>query len=161
MSGVWTHTSPFCILESRKSMRLVFRDYNTVLLLFISYIDGTLCNWLQDNAYEYRGCSSVVERPLCMRKVWGSIPHISILQLFKAGIYQNTLQKFGKYNFNESPFYSTALLLRISYLDGNFSNSLQDNWHENRGCSSVVERPLRMRKVWGSIPHISILHFGE
>ena len=136
-------------------MRLVFRDYNTVLRLSISHIDGTLCNWLQDNAYAFRGCSSVVERPLCMRKVWGSIPHIFILQLFKAGIYQNTLQKFGKYNFNESPFYSTALLLRILYLGGNFSNSLQDNLHVNRGCSSVLERPLRMRKVWGSIPHIS------
>ena len=34
-------------------------------------------------------------------------------------------------------------------------------WHTNDllnwGSSSVVERPLRMRKAWGSIPHLSIL----
>ncbi len=80
---------------------------------------------------ECRGCSSVVECPFRIGKALGSNPNISILM---SSVFQNLFQKPKECRLN----------------------CKTKERRECRGCSSVVERPFRIRKAFGSNPNISI-----
>merc|ERR1712082_201519 len=82
-----------------------------------------------------RGCSSVVERMLCMYEVLGSIPSIS------RNVSNGSLCGIFACHFPLVRHSIRPKTIQLTFTD--------------RGCSSVVERMLRMYEVLGSIPSIS------
>ena len=64
--------------------------------------------------------AQLVERPLRMRKVWGSIPHISILQFHKQTSAKVLVKNLVQGNLTNDFFHNTVLRLLICYLDGIF-----------------------------------------
>ena len=104
-----------------------------------------------------RGCSSVVERSLCMWEAPGSIPGIStsiffsfVFVIFDERDYlQQNIWGFWMYrlrSIQEKQGWKNSLQIYKTQI-----NPQCPLW----GCSSVVERSLRMRDAPGSIPGIS------
>ncbi len=121
------------------SMTFMQNNFAYVLIISHNWIYSVFKSTKAEMTLIKWGCSSVVERMLCMYEVLGSVPSISkkCLMIFMRNdftffliIYHNWICGICKPTEAESPFF-------------------------NRGCSSVEERILRMYEVLDSIPSIS------
>ncbi len=123
------------------SMTFMQNNFTFVLIISHNWIYSVCISTKAEKTLIKWGCSSVVERMLCMYEVLGSIPSIS---------------KKCSMIFMRSSF-TFFLIIYHNWICGICKPTEAERTFFNRGCSSVVERILCMYEVLGSIPSISKL----
>ncbi len=114
-------------------------NFTYVLIISHNWIYSVFKSTKAEKTLIKCGCSSVVERLLCMCEVLGSIPSIS----------KHCSMTFMQNNF------TYVLIISHNWIYSVSKSTKAEKTLIKWGCSSVVERLLFMYEVQGSIPSIS------
>ncbi len=121
------------------SMTFMQNNFTYVLIISHNWIYSVFKSTKAEKILIKWGCSSVVERMLCMYEVLDSIPSIS----------KKCSMIFMR---NDFTFF---LIIYHNWIYSVFKSTKAEKTLVKWGCSSVVERILCMYEVLGSIPSIS------
>ncbi len=121
------------------SMNFMQNNFTFVLIISHNWIYSVCISTKAEKTLIKWGCSSVVERVLCMYEVLGSIP----------SIFKHCSMTFMQNNF------TFVLIISHNWIYSVCISTKVEKTLIKWGCSSVVERMLCMYEVLGSIPTIS------